>query len=669
MLNIGQLSNQPRHFRYARHLGLVLIGLCATSTTALATDTNASQLFGARETVQAIDLSPDGTRVVYLTPGPGRSTKVMVANLSTGAEPAVAMLSRGAPDRLSWCRFASNTRLVCRISGITSIQGILAGYTRLIAVGIDGSDLRQLGQRQSAYDSRIRQFDGEILDWLPKEPGAVLMSRDYVPEARSDTRLARKENGLGVDRIDVASMKVTQVEKPTSADYFITDGEGQVRIMAYQARQAGTQLSGRTTFHYRRQDSKDWQPFSTWDGDEGMLPLDVDAASNNAYVLRKLDGRLALYRVKLDGSMKTDLVYRNERVDVDGVIRAGPGTGIIGVSYAEEKRHIVYFDPVYEQLAETLAKALPQLPMVDFLASSANGRKLLVHAGSDSDPGRYYLYDRDARSINELLLSREQLEHTTLAQVRTITYPASDGTSIPAYLTLPPGTKEARGLPGIVLPHGGPTARDEWGFDWLAQFLAHQGYAVLQPNYRGSAGYGDAWMMENGFRSWRTSVGDVVDAGKWLEREGIAAHGRLAILGWSYGGYAALQSGVVQPDLFKAIIAIAPVTDFELLKQDASHYTNQRLVKSQVGSGAHTREGSPLQNAQRISAPVLLFHGTDDLNVSVEHSRRMDAALRKAGKSSELVVFDGLEHSLADSDVRKQMLDRIADFLKQNLRP
>src|SRR6185369_1261532 len=184
---------------------------------------------------------------------------------------------------------------------------------------------------------------------------------------------------------------------------------------------------------------------------------------------------------------------------------------------------------------------------------------------------------------------------------------APDGSAIPAYLTLPPG-KEAKNLPAIVLPHGGPSARDEWGFDWLAQFLAARGYAVLQPQYRGSAGFGDVWLNENGFRNWRTSIGDITASAKWLSSQGIANPGRLAIVGWSYGGYAALQSAVTEPSLYKAVVAIAPVTDLQQIKQESRNYVDGDLIERLVGSGPHVEEGSPLRHAAAISAPVLLVH-------------------------------------------------------------
>jgi dipeptidyl aminopeptidase/acylaminoacyl peptidase len=149
-------------------------------------------------------------------------------------------------------------------------------------------------------------------------------------------------------------------------------------------------------------------------------------------------------------------------------------------------------------------------------------RKLLVFAGGDTDPGVYYLFDRDKHDLHILSPARPQLEGRALATMKAIRYKTADGTEIPAFLTLPPGKESAKGLPAIVMPHGGPASRDEWGFDWLPQYFAARAYAVLQPNFRGSSGYGDAWFQQNGFKSWRVAIGDVVDAGRWLVTQGIA---------------------------------------------------------------------------------------------------------------------------------------------------
>lgn len=152
-----------------------------------------------------------------------------------------------------------------------------------------------------------------------------------------------------------------------------------------------------------------------------MAPINVDAGSNSAYVLKSLDGRLALYRVKLDGSMASELVYKNDKVDVDNVVRIGRGSRVIGVTFAEDKRSVVYFDPEYKNLAAALGNALPNLPSIDFMGSSADNNKLLVRAGSDSDPGRYYVYDKANKALNEIMLARPALENIKLASVKPIT--------------------------------------------------------------------------------------------------------------------------------------------------------------------------------------------------------------------------------------------------------
>jgi dipeptidyl aminopeptidase/acylaminoacyl peptidase len=218
-------------------------------------------------------------------------------------------------------------------------------------------------------------------------------------------------------------------------------------------------------------------------------------------------------------------------------------------------------------------------------------------------------------------------------------------------------------LPAIVLPHGGPSARDEWGFDWLSQYFAHLGYAVLQPNFRGSAGYGDAWFQQNGFRSWAVAIGDVRAAGRWLVSEG-ADPARLAIVGWSYGGYAALQSVVVDPTLFKAVVAIAPVTDLAGLVEERRNWTDFALVRDFVGEGPQLREGSPIEHAAAFKVPVLLFHGTHDRNVGYRQSERMAAKLKAAGVKVKLVAFQDLDHQLEDSQARAEMLSQTDEFLR-----
>ena len=352
--------------------------------------------------------------------------------------------------------------------------------------------------------------------------------------------------------------------------------------------------------------------------------------------------------------------------DVDSLERIGRDNRVVGASYATERRQVEYFDPELKKLAAALHRALPGQPQIDFIDASAGEAKLLIIASSDTNPGMTYLYDKDTKQLAELLPVRPELEGVAMGKMTSVTFPAADGAMIPGYLTLPPGST-GKDLPAIVMPHGGPGSRDEWGFDWLVQYYAARGFAVLQPNYRGSTGYGAAWYQKNGFQSWRTAIGDVNDAGRWLVSQGIAKPEQLAIVGWSYGGYAALQSSVLDPNLYKAIVAVAPVTDLERLRDEARPYTSFALVDRFIGRGPHIQEGSPAQNAAAIKAPVLLFHGTQDQNVGIGESRLMADKLRAAGKQVELVEFPGLTHSLVDRAARVRLLAESDAFLRRSM--
>jgi dipeptidyl aminopeptidase/acylaminoacyl peptidase len=403
------------------------------------------------------------------------------------------------------------------------------------------------------------------------------------------------------------------------------------------------------------------------ENDADFVPVAVSAVDNAVYGFETIDGFQAVVSLALDGSGTRKVVLARNDVDVDELIRIGRQRRVVGASYATEKRSVAYFDKDLAALSAKLQKALPGKPLVDIVDASADEKTLLLIASSDTDPGEVYLFDRDSYELSPLFPLRSQLAGRTMGEMKPVTFPAADGTQIPGYLTLPPGS-DGKNLPAIVMPHGGPGARDEWGFDWLVQYLVARGYAVLQPNFRGSSGYGEDWFGHNGFKAWRTAIGDVDDAGRWMVRQGIADPAKLAIVGWSYGGYAALQSQVVDPDLFKAVVAIAPVTDLGTLRGENRDYTNFRLVRDFVGDGPQIDDGSPARHAQAFKAPVLLFHGTLDQNVSVEHSRLMKQRLEDAGKTVEYTEFDGTDHYIEDSDMRTKMLVEIDQFLGQSLK-
>jgi hypothetical protein len=227
----------------------------------------AGAMFGVRESVQAIDISPNGKRIAFVAPGPGRGSIAYVVDLPGGV-PRRILEKAGNPEYLSWCRFVTDARLVCQSDGVTPVDTYLVPFSRLTAVNDDGTHAVSLGQSASEYDTRLRQFDGEIIDWLPNETGAILMSREYVPEGgKLGTRQVRKTDGLGVDRIDVITMKTSRVEGANKlADAYFTDGRGNVRMKGYQVARGGIgdQLCYSTQYKYRLPGSSEWVLFSDW---------------------------------------------------------------------------------------------------------------------------------------------------------------------------------------------------------------------------------------------------------------------------------------------------------------------------------------------------------------------------------------------------------------------
>lgn len=627
--------------------------------------------FGAREAVQDISLSPDGNKVAILTPTKDRGVALVIGDLIAGGLKMVTS-STGEPEQLEKCDWTSATRIICVVSTTSWVDGQRLGFSRLIAVNSDGSEMKMISAPSNSRALGVAQSGGQLIDWGADDAsGSALITRDYVPEQTTGSHLADSRDGRGVDLVDTQTGRRRAIEPPRGdAIEYLSDGHGTVRVMGIRPRTSSGYDGSRISYFYRKAGDRGWEKLGDrmLDGSRtGFDPYLVDRDQNVVYGFERSDGRSALYKVALDGSLKKEQVFAHPEVDVDGLLTVGRHRRLIGASYATDKRTAEWFDPSFVKLRESLGKALPKAPIISFADASSDENRILIFAGGDTDAGRYYVFDKKARKLEEAMTVRPQLAGVTLSPVQPVTYPAGDGTRIPGYLTLPPGATSARGLPGIVMPHGGPGARDEWGFDWLSQYFAQAGYAVLQPNFRGSTGYGDAWFQKNGFQSWRTAIGDVNDGGKWLIAQGVDP-AKLAVFGWSYGGYAALQSSALDANLFKAIVAVAPVTDLDMTRDESRGFTNFLMVDRFIGSGPHIAEGSPARHAERIKAPVLLFHGTRDENVGVRQSRVMAERIKGAGGKVEYVEFDGLDHYLDDAAARTRLLSDSDRFLRAALR-
>lgn len=622
--------------------------------------------FGSLQTIEDAAISPSGKQMLYVSPGDGSDQTVFVVDLSaSNSVPKPIITSNEKSARVRQCQWATEERIICDVNGMQKVGTYLIGFNRLFSLRSDGTNAIRLIEDQEAG-----QNGGSLLALDTSETDRVLIEKDYIDTSKTASRLGSSKEGLGVELVDLGSGRGKVVETPNKmADGYIADENGRIRIMSVSDRSGGFRGTD-VRYLYRTHDADTWKPLSEadWQGERlvGFVPVAVDSAKNITYGFESAGGYRALYTLSLDGTNTKTLIKQVAGVDVDGLIRIGRSNRVIGVSYATDKRYAEYFDPQYAKLAAGLTKALPGNPQISILDANDDESVLLIQVSSDVDPGMLYLYEKASGQLAELLPLREPLAGVAMGEMKPVTYKAADGTSIPGYLTLPPGS-DGKNLPTIVMPHGGPGARDEWGFDWLAQFFAARGYAVMQPNFRGSTGYGDAWFGENGFKAWNTAVGDVNDSAKWLIAQGVADPERLAVVGWSYGGYAALQSQVVEPDLFDAVVAIAPVTDLDMLREESRGYVNFEFVDRMIGNGPHIEGGSPARHAARFAAPVLLVHGTMDRNVGYVQSVRMRDRLKSAGKDVDYLEFEGLEHSILHSQARRIMLKRIGEFLEAKM--
>ncbi|HEU0133992.1 MAG TPA: S9 family peptidase, partial [Allosphingosinicella sp.] len=307
--------------------------------------------FGARESVLDIALSPSGTKVAFITPGPGRTTLLYTTEIGTDAELRLTLSADGKPQRLSSCGWVTDQRLICNIYMVVEniVPGQPAGATRLVAVNVDGTNAKLLSRRGRADDLYVALRGGEVIDWQPGAEGSVLMGRHYVPEVRVRSNIQDSREGYGVDRIDTGDLSSKGVEAPRrGASDYISDGRGNIRIMGVASVEGTGYASGKVNYYYRSKDSREWKTLGTVNNNtsEGFYPIAVDPDLDVAYGFRSADGgRWALYSVALDGSKTEKKVFAHPQVDVDGAVRIGRAHRVVGATYATEKREAVYFDP------------------------------------------------------------------------------------------------------------------------------------------------------------------------------------------------------------------------------------------------------------------------------------------------------------------------------------
>jgi len=613
--------------------------------------------FGTMPTLWDVRMSPNGAKASFLQMHPEELPIAAVLDLGTGKVNLVLASTRDGFN-LQWCDWANDERLLCSFSAVSREFGAFL-VTRLVAVNADGSDMKVLLQRQA--EGSYSQFLDGVVDWLVDDSKHVLVEiPNWMPGSIDVFRPARASaKGFSVRPIDIYSGDTgIPVETQAGLVGWMSDGRGSPRLYW---RMNDTYVRWR----FRRSGEDKWHRLhkaKVSDLDDHYYPVGFGADPDQLLVLKPHEGRLALWAVDLKGKKDDEVVFAHPQVDVGDTLTLGRFKRIVAIGYSTDQPHWHFFDKEIEKISAALSEYTSG-KTIELFDESWDRRYYIVRVSSDTDPGTYYRFDTKEKKLLRLSPQNPLLESQSLSPVTPIRYPARDGTEIPAYLTLPKGSDE-RPLAAVILPHGGPESRDYWGFDWIAQFFAAKGYAVLQSNYRGSGGYGSEWAGEGGFRDWRTAIDDLADGAQYLVDQGIADRARICIVGWSYGGYAALMSGVEEPDRYRCVVSIAGVTDPAMLIEDNRYAWSRAAIRKFIGRDAEVvNRGSPLKRASEIKAPVLLFHGDDDVNVRVHHSQKMASALEGAGKTVEYTEYEGVQHSIRSNRDRIDMLDKIGAFL------
>jgi acetyl esterase/lipase len=403
-------------------------------------------------------------------------------------------------------------------------------------------------------------------------------------------------------------------------------------------------------------------------GGIGLISLGRTAGSILYYVEDEATGANRWLEVPAGGGSPTEIL-KEESVQT-GYIDPNSGQ-LIGYLRDGDIPEAHFYDARQEKVMAATRRAFPGLT-VHLVDWSDHFDRLIVRTEGVGDPQSWWKVNIATGNADPLGVSYP-MQVSDVGPMRMVHYKAADGLEMAGVLTLPPGRPATR-LPVVIFPHGGPAARDYPGFDWWAQAFAAQGYAVFQPNFRGSTGYGAAF-EKAGHGEWgRKMQSDISDGLAELVRQGIVDPKRACIMGASYGGYAALAGVTLQQGLYRCAVSVAGVSDVQQMYQSdversGGDKTLIRALKAEIGSGRALKDVSPIRFADRADAPILLVHGKDDTVVQYEQSNAMARALRAAGKPVEFVTLPGEDHWLSKSATRLAMLQAAVTFIEHNNPP
>jgi dipeptidyl aminopeptidase/acylaminoacyl peptidase len=617
-------------------------------------------MFAARSPFGRAIVAPDGKHIAMLVEIEGNEN---IAVMDVATRKFVSRTTLDLDGEAEWFRWAGNRRVIISLSGADKIYDVDVRFTRLYVTDIEKMTTTYVGNRSQG-------LVGDDVVFVDPDGEFVLLSMQKSIWDDPEVRKFRLD-GSNTDTDERIQSRKAGVWT------WIADDAGVVRVGLGWS-------SGRLRVYYRKTAQEDFRVIARFTGKDGKEEeeetelwdaLRIIKDSDNGFVLRKgPGGKLALLNFNYATREAGETVYENPDWDLTDFALDDDGKPLAAY-YTDDRDRIVWFDPRMARLQQNLETALGGKEA--WISSRAKDDSvMMVWSGSASDPGALYLFTPAKGTLDLLADLRPGMPLDLLAEVKPIRYSARDGTRISAYLTLPLG-REAKGLPLIILPHGGPYGvRDKLDYNDEVQFLANRGYAVLQPNFRGSDGYGEPFVQLGDGQIGRAMQDDLDDAMDWAVSEGIADPGRVCVVGSSYGGYAALWAVIRNPERYRCAASFAGVTDWaKQLRYDAGFFSRKGGKQWRTRVRGEDRSFdldavSPAHQAARLTRPILLAQGKRDNNVPYNQFKALRDALEKTGfESASYLVFEEGGHGFSTPEDEKKWYDALETFLTKNNPP
>ncbi len=613
--------------------------------------------FGQLENFKSIKLSPDGNRMASLRPYKGKIS--LITQSMDPAEKGQWYVIEIDSGEYNWFKWLSNDRLAVSVRFPDKQNGVIYTSTRLFALDWNKKNPINLvkTQRRQGFRTTVKvrsQFQDGIVSLLPDDPDHILLALD-----------GERQNYPFVYKVNIHNAKRNRVVKVASnITDWMADKKGVVRI-GFAAYKTNSRII------YRESADDKWKEIANYDqvdDEEPFRPVGFSPDPKIIYVSKSDEkGFNAYYAYNYETKEFVEKIVGKEGSDATNLELDEDGN-VLSYSYLDNVYHTVNKDKLWQRIAKLTGKFFPDQD-AKIVSHSKDKKKFIIKVSAPTNPGDYYFLDLNTNKIDWFSEVYPGLDDEKLSPMTSVSYPARDGLDIPAYLSLPIGVKDQKNLPTIIMPHGGPFARDHSKFDHWVQFLTTRGYAVLQMNYRGSTGYGTHF-QHLGRQEWGGKMlDDINDGARWMVEQGYADPKRMCIVGASYGGYAALQSLVKEPGLYKCSVAFAPVTSMVTMFNDFHKYfgLRERFMPYIRSDEDGLSDISPYSNISKINVPVLLAHGTADRSVNYKHGKMFAKRMKKKKKDIRFITFEDGDHFLSVQKHRMKFLQEMEKFLEKNL--